>query len=120
MFFTNAQQSYKRNILLPLSYIQRKFTENFGIAFASGYLNLVDVRWYKRGFSAFVNSCPSLLQNKTGAVNLHRFQSLLRSDRAITFPLSQAKAEAWGLAKIILPAEVCKALVTTTRTSPPT
>jgi hypothetical protein len=31
-----------------------------------------------------------------------------------------AKAEAWGLAKIILPAEVCKALVTTTRNSPPT
>jgi hypothetical protein len=30
-----------------------------------------------------------------------------------------ANAEACGLAKIIRPAEVCSALVTTTRTSPP-
>ena len=45
------------------------------------------------------------------------------SEDLIKFKLDifpHANAEACGLAKIILPAVVCKALVTTTRNSPPT
>ncbi len=56
-------------------------------------------------------------QKIIGAGLLHRSHNLILIALDI-FP--HANAEAWGLAKIIRPAEVCKALVTTTRTSAPT
>lgn len=57
-----------------------------------------------------------LYKYKIGAVSYTDYQGSFE----LKIPSFHANAEAWGLAKIIRPAEVCKALVTTTRSSPPT
>ncbi len=57
-------------------------------------------------------------QEKIGANNSTDLEQ--RFDVIESCICPHAHADAWGLAKIILPADVCKALVTTTRSSPPT